>query len=321
MAETRTFLVSQEDASKRLDLFLTDSLKALTRSAVKGLIKEGRALVNGKKTKAGLRLKYGEEVSIDLPEPRPQVLKAEDIPLDIIYEDNDIIVVNKQAGLAVHPGAGRFSGTLVNALINHTQDLSDVGGPLRLGIVHRIDKDTTGSLVIAKNNLSHLALSRQFKEHTTGRRYLALVWGAFKEDVGTIDLNIGRDSSERKKISTRARRSRKAVTHWRVIGRYTFMTLLELTLETGRTHQIRVHLSAINHPVVGDQVYGKRVAPASMDKAVADKLKSIKRQLLHARTLVIAHPTTGEEMKFKAPLPPDMAQVLELLDSLQRMEA
>ncbi|HAO94074.1 MAG: RNA pseudouridine synthase [Deltaproteobacteria bacterium GWB2_55_19] len=317
MAETRTFLVAEEDAPKRLDLFLTDSLKALTRSAVKGLIEEGRALVNGKKTKAGLRLKGGEEVSVDLPDPRPQILKAEDIPLDIIYEDNDIIVVNKQAGLAVHPGAGRPSGTLVNALLAHTQDLSDVGGPLRLGIVHRIDRDTTGSLVIAKNNLSHLALARQFKEHTTGRRYLALVWGAFKEDVGTIDLNIGRDSSERKKISTRTRRSRKAVTHWRVIGRYTFMTLLDLTLETGRTHQIRVHLSAINHPVVCDQVYGKRVAPASMDKAVADKLKGIKRQLLHARTLVIAHPATGEEMKFNAPLPPDMAEVLELLDSLQ----
>ncbi len=321
MAETRTFLVAKEDASKRLDLFLSDSLAELTRSSVKGLIEEGRVLVNGKKTKAGLKLKGGEAVSIEMPKPKPRILEPEDIPLDIIYEDKDIIIVNKQAGLAVHPGAGRPSGTLVNALLNRTRALSDVGGPLRLGIVHRIDRDTTGSLVIAKNNQSHLSLSKQFKEHTTGRRYLALVWGAFKDDEGTIDLHIGRDSTERKKISTRTRRSRKAVTHWRVLGRYQFMTLLELTLETGRTHQIRVHLSAINHPVVCDQVYGKRVAPPSMDKAVADKLKSIKRQLLHAKTLVIAHPSTGEEMEFNAPLPPDMAEVLELLDSMHGVEA
>ncbi|MFQ5736390.1 MAG: RluA family pseudouridine synthase [Thermodesulfobacteriota bacterium] len=318
MATTRKFTVSGAQASGRLDVFLAGGLPDISRSAVKGLLDAGLVLVNGKKAKAGQKVREGDRVEATIPEVPEQTVEPEDIPLTVLYEDDDVIVVDKPPGLTVHPGAGRSGGTLVNALVHHMRRtggrLSGVGAPLRPGIVHRLDKDTSGVLVVAKNDRSYHALAGQFKEHTTSRRYRALVWGMVKDDTGTIDLPIGRDVAQRKKISTRTRRSRKAVTEYRVLRRYSMFTLLELTLQTGRTHQIRVHLTAIRHPVAGDQVYGKRTLPPVLSKPVADELKKIKRQCLHAATLGFTHPATGERMEFSSPVAPDMAALIRLLD-------
>ncbi|HBG47056.1 MAG TPA: RNA pseudouridine synthase [Deltaproteobacteria bacterium] len=312
MEKVHTFTVTAEESSERLDIFLSGRLPELTRSRIKALTQEGRAAVNGRSAKAGQKVRENDTVSVSLPEISAPLPDPEDIPLDILYEDDDIIVVNKEAQIAVHPGAGRSSGTLVNALLFRTR-LASIGGPWRPGIVHRLDKDTTGALVIAKNDQSYLKLTRQFKERTSSRKYIALVWGSMKDDAGTIDMPIGRDSVHRKRISTRARIKRSAITNYRVLGRFPLMTLLELKLETGRTHQIRVHLSEIKHPVVGDQVYGKRAVPPALDKKAADILKGIGRQMLHAYMLGITHPRTGDSMEFTAPMPPDMEKLVEAL--------
>jgi len=315
----RTFTVAEEDSSKRLDLYLASIVPDITRSAVKKLIDNGKALVNNRQVKAGCALKTGDRVSVELPGEKPLEAAPEAIALNIIYEDDAIIVVDKQAGLSVHPGAGRPSGTLVNALLNHTKNLSNID-PQRPGIVHRLDMDTTGVLVAAKNNAAHESLTRQFKEHTTTRKYQALVRGAMREDEGVIDLPIGRAAQQRKKMSTKARRSRAAVTRWKVLRRYPGLTLVELMPETGRTHQLRVHLSAIHRPVVGDQVYGgKGLIPlrgfsSNLPGRIVDKLKGVKRQFLHAGTLGIKHPVTGEYMEFSSPLPADMGGIIKLLD-------
>lgn len=314
MEQVKTFTATSEQASERLDVFLAHKLPDITRSRVKSLIDEGKATVNRKQAKAGYKLREGDAVSITLPESRGELAEAEDIALDVVYEDGDIIIVNKPAGMAVHPGAGRSKGTLVNALLFHAGRLASIGGPLRPGIVHRLDKDTTGLLVAAKNDQSYLGLCNQFKERTTRRKYLALVWGRMRYDEGTISIPIGRDSVQRKKISTRARIKRAAVTRYSVIERFPLMTLMELKLETGRTHQIRVHLSEIGHPVVGDQVYGKRPIPPALAKPVADILKGINRQMLHAYSLGITHPKTGAELDFSAPMPPDMQRLLNALE-------
>lgn len=313
METTHTFTVAPEDASKRLDLFLTGKLPGLTRSGIKNLLEEGLILSNGKVAKAGYKVKADDRISVTLPPP-PDTLRPEEVPLDILYEDDDILVVNKPAGMPAHPGAGRKDGTLVNALLSHTGNLSRLGGEDRPGIVHRLDKDTTGALVTAKNDASYLSLARQFKEHTAGRRYLALVWGAVENDDGVIDLPLGRDTVQRKRISTRTRKSRTAITQYKVLKRYSYLTLLELRLKTGRTHQIRVHLAAINHPVVGDQVYGRRKVPPTLSKEIGDALRKMKRQCLHARTLGITHPTKGVFMEFEAKVPPDMDEILRLLE-------
>jgi 23S rRNA pseudouridine1911/1915/1917 synthase len=285
---------------------------------IKGLLVEGRVLLNGKKAKAGQKVKDGDSVIVEVPEIKKETVEPEDIPLDVLYEDADVIVVNKPPGLTVHPGAGRRTGTLVNALVHHAEltggGLSSVGAPLRPGIVHRLDKDTSGVLVVAKNDSSYHALARQFKEHTASRKYVALVWGVVKNDTGTIDLAIGRDSAHRTKISTRTRRGRSAVTNYRVMRRYHRFTLLELALETGRTHQIRVHLTAVRHPVVGDQVYGKRQIPPVIPKPLSDELKKTRRQCLHAMKLGFTHPGTDERMEFSSPMPSDMAALIDLLD-------
>lgn len=309
----RIFTVAEEDSSKRLDLYLASVIRGFTRSGVKNLVDKGKVLVNSRQVKAGYALKTGDSVSVDLPAEKPAQAAPEAIALSVIYEDDDIIVVDKQAGLSVHPGAGRESGTLVNALLNYTKNLSNVD-PQRPGIVHRLDMDTTGVLVVAKNNASHESLARQFKEHTTTRRYQALVRGTLREDEGIIDLPIGRAIAQRKKMSTRARRSRKAVTRWKALRRYPGLTLVELMPETGRTHQLRVHLSAINRPVVGDQVYGGKGFSSNLPGPIVDRLKGVKRQLLHAGTLGIRHPATGEYMEFSSPLPADMGGIIKLLD-------
>ncbi|MBI5827880.1 MAG: RluA family pseudouridine synthase [Deltaproteobacteria bacterium] len=312
MEDTKTFTVSADGAHQRLDVYLAGALFPVSRSGIKKLLEDGRIEVNGKKAKAGYRLRLNDCIEVSLPPEAKGPVEPQAMPLDIIYEDDDIIVLNKPAGLAVHPGAGRESGTLVNALLSHTRTLSDID-PSRPGIVHRLDKDTTGTLAVARNNLSHLSLSGQFKEHTTKRSYVALVWGSV-DGPGAIDLPIGRDLTQRKKISTRTKKSRRAVTLYRVLKRYPLMTLLELSPQTGRTHQIRVHLASINHPVVGDQVYGKRKTPPAAPKPVTDMLKKIKRQMLHAKTLGLIHPAKGVYMEFSSPLPQDMERLIKTLE-------
>ena len=316
MKDAATFAVSDVDDIKRLDLYLTERLPELTRSRIKHLIVDGLILVNGRKVKAGLHLKVGDRVAVEVPPPPLVTLAPEAIDLEVLYEDDDIVVVNKPPGMPVHPGAGRSSGTLVNALLGRGCRLSNTGAPVRPGIVHRLDMDTTGALVVAKNDPSHTKLAAQFKMHTTSRRYIALVWGTLKSAKGVIDLPLGRSSSDRKKISTRTRKSRRAVTKFAVLKEYPGLALLELTPETGRTHQLRVHLNAIHHPIVGDQHYGKPPAVTALPKPVTDALKSIKRQMLHAEALSLTHPSSGVRLDFKADRPDDMAALVELLDKL-----
>lgn len=309
-----TFTVASADIKTRLDIFLSQKLPELTRSRIKKLIEDGQASLNNKPAKAGVKIKAGDQIGITIPAPQPIKAEPEKIPLDIVYEDRHIIVINKPHGFAVHPGAGRAKGTLVNALLYHCKDLSGIGGALRPGIVHRIDKDTSGVLVVAKTDKSHQFLSKQFKEHSIKRKYLALVWGMVKNDEGTIDLPIGRHVSERKKMSVRTSRGRRAVTHYKVIKRFDNFTLIEATLETGRTHQIRVHLSAIHHPVAGDPVYGKKNMPSGLSPKLTILLKNLKRQALHAQTLGIIHPETQKYMEWTAPMPDDMKGIITVLE-------
>jgi len=310
-------------SGERLDLFLCACFKRLTRSAVQKSITSGLALVNGKKVKPSYKIRLRDALEIRLPESLPSELTAEDIPLDILFEDDDIIVINKQAGLAVHPGAGRHSGTLVNALLNHTASLSTYGGPDRPGIVHRLDMDTTGVMIAAKNNTSHKGLSEQFSLHSTTRKYMALVRGPMKEDEGEIAKALGRSPTDRKKISTRARKKRKALTRFSVLRRYGGISLLELTPETGRTHQLRVHLASIGRPVVGDRLYGwdgARDTPANLPPHAASLLKKVPRQCLHARFLAFTHPLSGEFLEFSAPPPRDMSEIIEALDEVYEID-
>lgn len=314
MQRSHSFTTVESDAVKRLDIFLHEKLPETTRSSLKHLISKGLVSIGGRPVlKAGHRLKASEEVEITLPETKTPELKAEPIALDILFEDSHLLVINKPSGLAVHPGAGRTEGTLASALLYHTSNLSKIGGPLRPGIVHRLDKETTGVMVIAKDDETHTRLAKQFKEHTIRRRYHALVWGVVEKDSGEIDLPIGRSVRDRKKISVDAKKTREARTLYKVLRRYDGFSLLELTPHTGRTHQIRVHLAAINHPVVGDKLYGKRKIPSTVPKQVADRIKGIKSQCLHAISLGFVHPETKEEMDFKTPYPTD---ILELISEL-----
>lgn len=311
---THTFTAIPSDAKNRLDIFLSQKLPELTRSRIKNLIEGGLVSLNNKPAKAGVKIKTGDKIAITIPPPQAIAAEPEKIQLDILYEDKHIIVINKPPGLTVHPGAGCAKGTLVNALLYHCKDLSGIGGALRPGIVHRIDKDTSGVIIAAKTDKAHQSLSQQFKEHSIKRRYLTIVWGVVKNDEGTIDLPIGRHISERKKMSVRTKRGRRAVTHYRVIKRFNNFTLLEASLETGRTHQIRVHLSAIHHPVAGDPVYGKKNMPSGLSPKLAMLLKNLKRQALHAQTLGIIHPETKEYMEFTSPLPDDMNTIIRALE-------
>ncbi|MDD2319743.1 MAG: RluA family pseudouridine synthase [Geobacteraceae bacterium] len=304
-----------DNSPERLDQFISREVPDLTRSAVQRLIDSGMITVNGATARASLKLKGGEQILIEIPPPAPAVPIAEEIPLSILYEDADVIVVNKSAGMSVHPGAGTPDGTLVNALLAHCDDLSGIGGEIRPGIVHRIDKDTTGVMVVAKNDRSHLELARQFQVHSIKRVYVALVYGSPKEDKGRIESVIGRHPVDRKKMSGSARHGRHAVTHWKVIGRYGAVTAVELRLETGRTHQIRVHLSEAGFPLLGDPVYGGSGRLSGLkDTKLRALIRDLGRQALHARTLGFLHPISGEYLEFSTPLPEDMARILEYLD-------
>lgn len=286
-----------EDANERIDNYLIKILNK-SRSKIQNLIKTENVKVNNKIIKNSYIVKQNDDIEINEIEEQPLSAKAEKIDLDIVYEDDDIIVVNKQNGLVVHPAVGNPIGTLVNGLMYHSKNLSKVNGEFRPGIVHRIDAFTTGLLVVAKNDYAHEFLARQLENKTTHRIYVALVWGVINEDTGTIDAPIGRDKKDRKKMAVTSENSKNAVTHFKVIERYKDATLIELKLETGRTHQIRVHMNYINHPVVNDSVYGKR------------KLIDETGQCLHAKELGFIHPTTKKYMCFTSELPKEFINIL-----------
>lgn len=299
--ENKEFIVDEDSKNLRLDVFLSRYFEDKSRSYLQNLIEEGNVKVNEKLKKSNYKLKLGEKVSILIPEPVGLNVEPEDIPLDIVYEDNDVIVVNKFQGMVVHPAAGIYNGTLVNALLSHCKDLSGINGVARPGIVHRIDKDTSGVLVIAKNDNAHNKLAEQFKDHSMTRSYLALVEGVLKKDEGTIDAPLGRHPIERIKIAV-IKDGRRAVTHYKVLERFNNNTLVECVLETGRTHQIRVHMSHIGHPLVGDPVYGHK-----------KQRFNLKGQMLHAKKLGFIHPSTGEYMEFQSDLPDYFTKVIGIL--------
>lgn len=300
---TRELTAATEHAGVRLDAFLSAD-GALTRSQAARLIAEGRVRVNGKPASKSARLSGGETVTVDVPQLRETALPPQDIPLDVVYEDDDVIVVNKPTGLVVHPAPGHPDGTLVNALLHHCGDsLSGIGGEKRPGIVHRIDRDTSGLIIAAKNDAAHLALSAQLKDHSLSRTYECLVTGNMKQDSGTVDAPIGRSSADRKKMAV-VPTGRRAVTHWEVVARYPGITHLRCRLETGRTHQIRVHMAYIGHPILGDTVYGtKKPVPG------------LTGQCLHATGLRFIHPRTGEPVELHCPLPPEFTAMLQKLQN------
>lgn len=278
---------------ERLDKFLSAMLPDQSRSYLQKIIKDGNVLVNGEPKKSSYRLEDGDEVTADLPELKSPDIEPENIPLDILYEDDSILMVNKPKGMVVHPSAGHYTGTLVNAVLWHCQgQLSGINGVSRPGIVHRIDKDTTGVLVVCKNDAAHNAVAAQLKEHSITRKYRAIVHGVIKEDEGTVDAPIGRHPTERKKMASGVKNGKRAVTHYRVLERFQGYTYVECQLETGRTHQIRVHMASIHHPLLGDTVYG-----------AAKDSHHLEGQTLHAMVLGLIHPVTGEYLEVEAPLP------------------
>jgi len=296
------FSVAAEEAGQRIDLFLAARMADFSRSRLQKLIKEGEVRVNGGAVKANYLVAVGDQVRVAVPETTPLQLQAEEIPFQILYEDSDLIVVNKPQGLVVHPAAGNWQGTLVNALLHHCGDLSGINGVIRPGIVHRIDKDTSGVLVVAKNDFAHTGLARQLKDHTINRIYVALVHGVMAEPAGVVDAPIGRHPVQRKKMAVVTKNGKTAVTHYKVLERLPGYTLIEAKLETGRTHQIRVHLSYLGHPLAGDPLYGPKKNPLDLAG-----------QALHARLLGFDHPRSGEYMEFEAPLPDYFQQLLQKL--------
>jgi 23S rRNA pseudouridine1911/1915/1917 synthase len=298
----------KEQVGERLDSYLA-SVAEMTRSAAAKAIEGGLVLVNGAPSQKKYAVKAGDEISFEPSEPEEYDVEPENIPLDIVYEDDMIIVINKPSGMVVHPAPGNYTGTLVNALLYHCKDsLSGVGGVMRPGIVHRIDKDTSGLLVVAKCDKAHVALSEELKYHGITREYRALCIGGFKEDEGTVDYPIGRHPKDRKKMAVVKEGGREAVTHYRVLERFGGISYLALELETGRTHQIRVHMSYKGHPLLGDEVYG-----ASKCRFEERHPKLFDGQALHATRLTLTHPETGERMSFDAPLPDNFQKALELL--------
>lgn len=302
MPEIINLSVGEESAGGRIDKYISDNIDGLTRSAVQGLLEKGNILVNGKNTSKNYKIKSDDCISVEIPEPQVMDAVPENIPLDIVYEDNDLLVVNKPKGMVVHPAHANYNGTLVNALLYHCgESLSGINGVIRPGIVHRIDKNTSGLLIVAKNDKSHLHLAQQIKEHSFTREYEAVVTGYFKDISGTIDAPIGRHKTDRKKMCVTTENSRNAVTHYSVIKQYGGFAYVRLRLETGRTHQIRVHLSYIGHAVLGDDVYGK-------------PYRDLDGQCLHARKIGFIHPTTGEYMEFTSELPDYFRKVLNKIE-------
>ncbi|MDE7296897.1 MAG: RluA family pseudouridine synthase [Clostridia bacterium] len=294
------------DAPLRVDIFLSERT-GLTRSNIKKLCENGHVTVAGKPARAGQVLRIGEEVSLTVPDPVPIAAKAEDIPLDIVYEDEDLAVINKPQGMTVHAGAGNYEGTLVNALLFRLDSLSGINGELRPGIVHRIDKDTSGLLVVAKNDTAHLSLSKQIEEKSCKREYLALLEGVLEKEKGQVATDIGRDPKDRLRMAVvPAGTGRRAVTDYTVERRFRSHTLVRFSLQTGRTHQIRVHAKHLGHPVVGDMTYGYK-----------KQRFQLSGQLLHAYRLELTHPRTGERMQFSAPLPDYFKHVLEVLEKTE----
>ena len=302
------FYIEAEDQGKRLDAFLSEKIEGYSRTYMQKLIEDQSCKVNGKGAKSNLKLRQGDLVEAAIPAPVALELEAERIELDIVYEDADIIIINKPQGMVVHPAHGNYSGTVVNALLSHCGSLSDynsltgINGVMRPGIVHRIDKDTSGIIVIAKTNAAHLSLSEQLKEHSITRKYTALLEGRLKDDAGRIETLIGRNPKDRKQMAVVSGNGKKAVTHYRVIERFDGNTLIEAVLETGRTHQIRVHTAYIGHPVVGDTIYGYK-----------KQRFDTKGQLLHARVLGFLHPTSKVYVEFEAALPDYFERILEIL--------
>ena len=297
------FIVEEKDKGIRIDKYLSDAIEGKSRSFIQGLIEKDSIKVNGKNPKSNYKLRALDEIEVILPEPEVLKVDAEDIPIDIIYEDDDVVVVNKSQGMVVHPAPGNYNGTLVNALLYHCKNLSSINGVIRPGIVHRIDKDTSGVLVVAKNDEAHTFLSEQLKDHSMKREYYALIEGRLKNDSGTIDKPLARSKKDRLKIAI-VEDGKRAVTHYEVIERYNGYTLIKCILETGRTHQIRVHMASIGFPLVGDPVYGF--------KRQRFKLEG---QVLHAKTLGFIHPRTKEYMEFTSELP---EYFKELLDKLRK---
>jgi len=296
------FEITEEMEDERIDKCLSMLIDSLSRSFIQKLIKDNAVTVDGVPVKGSYRVKADEIVEFELPESVEPDIEPENIPLEILYEDKDVIIVNKPKGMVVHPAAGHYSGTLVNALMYHCGgELSGINGVLRPGIVHRIDMDTTGSVIACKNNTAHAVIAEQLKEHTVTRRYVAVCYGCLKEDEGTIDKPIGRHPAERKKMAVNER-GRRAVTHYRVLKRFEKYTYIECRLETGRTHQIRVHMASIGHPLLGDEVYSNRKCPFHLQG-----------QTLHAKVLGFIHPSTGEYVEVEAPLPEYFSRLLSIL--------
>ena len=316
--------VDQNHAGSRLDTLVAAQVADCSRSFAAALIQQGAITVDGIARKAAYLVKAGETVSGTIPKPETPIFQPEDIPLEILHEDAELLVVNKAPGMVVHPAPGHTSGTLVNALMHHCPDLPGISGSLRPGIVHRLDRDTTGALVVAKTDRCMHGLAAQFKSREVGKRYLALVYGDMKADRGRIERPIGRHPTDRKKMSVHSRTPRLALTEWKIHQRFDGISLLEVDLHTGRTHQIRVHCHAIGHPVVGDPIYANRGSQRQLsarNRAIFEVVNPLRRQMLHAWRLTIAHPVSGKTLTVTAPLPPDMDRLLAKIDLLSNRDS
>jgi 23S rRNA pseudouridine1911/1915/1917 synthase len=315
MNKSRIHIVSGDESGLRLDHLLTIKEEELSRSFIQKLIKEGFITINDKPSKPSYKIKDNDRIEVIVPEPKPYRVQPEEIPLEVLYEDDDLIVINKPAGMVTHPAAGNYSGTLVNAILAHCPDLSGIGGVKRPGIVHRLDKDTSGVLVVAKTDFAHQSLASQFKKHQVKKIYLALLCGIPSQDDETIIAPIGRSVRNRKKMAVTNIHSREAITHFKVIERYDGFSLVKVMPETGRTHQIRVHFTHIGHPIVGDQVYGggrKRAINEATLPKLKQQIAELNRQALHAHLLGFLHPSTEEYVEFIAPIPEDIQAVLDV---------
>lgn len=303
MAEKKSLKVEEGEGGIRVDRYLSEQLPDLSRSYLQKMIKEGRVLSNGKSVKASEKTTEGQTLELEVPDPVEPEILPEDLNLSILYEDADVILINKPKGMVVHPSAGHYTGTIVNGLMYHCkEELSGINGVLRPGIVHRIDMDTTGVIIACKNDKAHSAIAEQLKEHSITRRYRAIVCGNLKEDTGTVDAPLGRHPVDRKRMAVVQRGGKEAVTHYKVLERFGNYTYIECQLETGRTHQIRVHMASIGHPLLGDEIYGRAKSPFKLQG-----------QTLHAMVLGFVHPSTGAYMEFEAPLPEYFERVLENL--------